>query len=289
MRPRVVVQRASDLGEGSLWDAELGRLLWVDIVQRRVLVHDPSAGTCMELDAGDVVGTVVVARNGRLVVALRDRIAVLDAESGAITDLVAVGPTRAGLRCNDGKCDPRGRLWIGTMGEPATAALYCVEPDLTVSRRLDGVTISNGLVWNRDATRFYYVDTPTQRIDAFDYDADSGQIANRRPVLEIPRDRGAPDGMTIDDRDRLWVALWGGASVIQVDPDSGRVLEEIAVPARNVTSCAFGGGDLESLYITTARVGTDDEALARYPDAGSLFRVELAARGVPGQRFDRDC
>jgi sugar lactone lactonase YvrE len=289
MTLRVAVRRASDLGEGSLWDAALGRLLWVDIVQHRVLLHDPATATNIELDAGGVVGTVVVARNGQLVVALEDRVASLDPASGGVAELARLGPARDGQRCNDGKCDPRGRLWVGTMGEPGTAALYRIDADLTVSKHLDGVTISNGLVWNRAATRFYYIDTPTQRIDVFDYEVDSGQIANRRTVIEIPRESGAPDGMTIDDRDCLWVALWGGGRVVRIDPAAGRVIDEIAVPARNVTSCAFGGTELEQLFITTARTGTDPQTLAAYPDTGSLFCVEVAARGVPAQRFGRDC
>jgi sugar lactone lactonase YvrE len=287
--PEVAVRRVSQLGEGSLWDAGLERLLWVDIMQHRVMLYDPATGTNLELDVGGEVGTVVVARNGKLVAALADRLAVVDVDSGQVSDLVRLGPRREGHRCNDGKCDPRGRLWVGTMGPAGAAALYCVDSDLTVSRRLDGVTVSNGLAWNRAATRFYYVDTPTHRVDEFDYDVETGQIAHRRTVVEIPPDQGAPDGMTIDDEDRLWVALWGGSSVIRLDPASGRVLERIELPVCNVTSCAFGGPELDRLYVTTARAGTDAAVLDARPESGSLFRVQVSARGVLGHRFARDC
>jgi sugar lactone lactonase YvrE len=285
----VAVQRRSDLGEGSLWDADLQRLLWVDIAQHRLLIHDPATGADVEFDVDEEIGTVVVSKNGKPVLALRDRVASLDPSSGTVTHLVSVGPTREGLRCNDGKCDPRGRLWVGTMGPAGSAALYCVDTDLSVKQKLDGVTISNGLAWNRAGTRFYYVDTPTQRVDVFDYDVGRGEIANRRTVIEFPKEQGAPDGMTIDDQDRLWVALWGGGAVVRVDPESGRALEQVSVPARNVTSCAFGGPELDQLFITTARAGTDASALEALPDTGSLFRASVSARGVPAHRFGRDC
>ncbi len=291
MTPEVVGGLRCGLGEGALWDPGLGRLLWVDIVGHRVHSLDPSTGAHDGHDVGDDVGAVVVARNGRLLVALRDRLASLDPATGTLATVVPVEADRPDTRCNDGKCDPAGRFWVGTMVEGAardTAALYCLDPELALRRRLDGVTLSNGLAWSGDGTRLYYIDTPRQRVDEFAFDAVTGELGARRVVLEIPPALGAPDGMTIDAEDQLWIALWGGGAVIRVDPAAGRITERVAVPATNVTSCAFGGGSLDQLFVTTARVGRSDVELAREPHAGALYRVEVGACGVAAARFARD-
>lgn len=291
MSPEVVGGLRCRLGEGALWDPGLGRLLWVDIVGHRVHSLDPSTGARDEHDVGDDVGTVVVARNGRLLVALRDRLAALDPATGTLATVVPIEPDRPDTRCNDGKCDPAGRFWVGTMVEGAargTAALYCLDAELELSVRLEGVTLSNGLCWSGDGRRLYYIDTPEQRVDELAFDAATGQLGARRVALEIPPALGAPDGMTIDAEDQLWIALWGGGAVIRVDPIAGRITERLALPAAHVTSCAFGGDSLDQLFVTTARVGRSDAELAREPLAGALFRVEVGARGVAAARFARD-
>ncbi len=291
MSPEVVEAPPCRLGEGALWDAGLGRLLWVDIVGHRVFSLDPATGERTEHDVGDDVGTVVVTRNGRLLVALRDRIACLDPATGALETVVSVEADRPDTRCNDGKCDPAGRFWVGTLVEGAargTAALYCLDEALDLRRRLDGVTISNGLAWSGDARRLYYIDTPQQRVDEIAFDLATGQLGARRVALEIPSALGSPDGMTIDAEDQLWIALWGGGAILRADPRQGRITERIAIPASNVTSCAFGGERLDQLYVTTARAGRSDAELAHEPLAGALFRVEVGARGVAAARFARD-
>jgi len=289
--PEVVGGLRCRLGEGALWDPGLGRLLWVDIVGHRVHSLDPSTGARDEHEVSDDVGTVVVARNGRLLVALRDRLAALDPATGTLATVVPIEPDRPDTRCNDGKCDPAGRFWVGTLVEGAargTAALYCLDAELELSVRLKGVTISNGLCWSGDGRRLYYIDTPEQRVDEIAFDAATGRLGARRVALEIPPALGAPDGMTIDVEDQLWIALWGGGAVIRVDPIAGRITERIAIPTTNVTSCAFGGASLDQLFVTTARVGRSDAELAREPLAGALFRVEVGARGVAAARFARD-
>jgi sugar lactone lactonase YvrE len=288
---QVAVQASCQLGEGSLWDTLNARLYWVDIVGHRVFSYDPSSGANLEYDVGEDVGTVVVSRNGKLVLGLRSGVAAFDPETRALTKLVALEPDKPGNRLNDGKCDPRGRLWVGSMvedGQRGNGALWAVEPTLRASSKLAGVDCSNGLVWTRDERTFYYIDTPTQRVRAFDFVADSGALSNERVVFELPREQGSPDGMTIDQDDHLWIALWGGSRVLRVDPRAGTVVFEVSVPAERVTSCAFAGPELDELFITTARIGATPEQLQTQPLAGSLFRARLPFRGVPAPRFARD-
>lgn len=284
----VAFPNPSELGEGSLWDTEQQRLYWVDIVQQKVFCFDPRNGSNLAFDVGESVGTVVLTKQGLLLLALRSGFATLDPRSGRLQRLSDPEAHLEGNRFNDGKCDPRGRFWAGTMvekGPSGGANLYCLHRDLRVERVLEGVSCSNGLAWTADERRLYYVDTPTRQVHAFDFDAETGALSGRRVVFEVPAELGAPDGMTIDSDDHLWLALWGGGRVVRVDPVAGKLETELAIPAHNVTSCAFGGEGLNDLYVTTARVGTPAERLAALPLAGSLFRVRLPWHGVPAPRF----
>jgi sugar lactone lactonase YvrE len=285
----VVFPSPCKLGEGSLWDVEQQVLYWVDIVDNKVCMFDPKNRSNLAFDVGESVGTVVVAHSEKLVLALRTGFAWLDRTTGRVTRIHDPEADLADTRFNDGKCDPQGRFWAGTMveaGPRERAALYCLGPDLSVNKHLDGVTVSNGLVWSRDGRTFYYIDTPTHRVDRFDFDGASGTLGQRQMAVQVARELGAPDGMAIDENDRLWIALFGGSRVICVDPCSGRIEFEVKVPATNVTSCAFGGRQLDDLYITTARVGLSPERLAAEPLAGSLFRAKVPARGVPAARYN---
>ncbi len=287
---RVAFPARAQLGEGSLWDERNGQLYWVDILQSFVHVFRPDNHSNLSFDVGQNVGTVVATDNDKLLLALRDGFAWLDPDTGRVHPLEQILKDLPGERFNDGKCDPRGRFWAGTMveqGPPAVGKLYCLDADLQITTKIEGVSISNGLVWTRDEKRFYYIDTPTQRIVGYDFDAATGAIENRSVVARIPKDVGSPDGMTIDTEDQLWVALYNGSSVLRIDPQSGEVTFKVEVQAKNVTSCAFGGPDLDELFITTARVGLSEARLAEEPHAGSLFSVKLPFRGVPAQRFRR--
>jgi sugar lactone lactonase YvrE len=287
-RAEVVFPYRSTLGEGSVWDCERGCLYWVDIYDNKVFQFDPRRRANLAYDVGANVGTVVVAREGELLLALRDEIAWLDLATGELHSLIAPTAPAPGIRFNDGKCDPTGRFWVGTMveaGAPGAGSLYCLEPDLSISVKLTGLTISNGLGW-RD-TAFYHIDTPSQHIRRFDYDEVSGSIENPTLVADFTAERGSPDGMCVDEQGMLWVALWGGGRVVRIDPATGTSDFSVDVAATNVTSCAFGGEKLDELYITTARIGLSEAELVREPLAGSLFRVKLPFRGMPAPRFAR--
>jgi sugar lactone lactonase YvrE len=263
-------------------------LYWVDIVRDQVHRFDPKTGEDESFDVGQNVGTVVLDEQERCILGLRHGIACLDPKTGQVWAIGEPKINEPGRRCNDGKCDPRGRFWAGTIveqGLPASANLYCLDRDLKLSHKLSGITNSNGLCWSRAGTEFFYIDTPTRELALFDFDLESATLARRRVLRRFEPELGSPDGMAIDAEDHLWVALWGGSKVQRVHPRTGLVDFEVVVPASQVTSCAFGGPDLRDLYITTARIGLSDAALALEPQAGALFHARVPHAGVLAHRF----
>ena len=273
------------LGEGLIWDGRTNQLYWVDIEQSRVYEWNLSDPSPHVYSTGQQqVGTVVPASDGNLVVALEEGIYRLVRSSGELTFLTKPHEGLEGQRFNDGKCDPAGRFWAGTIHQKRLphAALYRIDSSLKITQVLNGLTNSNGLCWSPDHNTFYHIDTPTRQICAYDYELESGAIANKRVVITVPESMGKPDGMTIDREGMLWVALWGGAAVRCWNPTNGELLQTIHVPAPNVTSCAFGGQNLDTLFITTARIRTDVEV---YPQAGGLFQARPGNVGRTGDEF----
>ncbi|HEX3007143.1 MAG TPA: SMP-30/gluconolactonase/LRE family protein, partial [Bacteroidales bacterium] len=188
-------------------------------------------------------------------------------------------------RFNDGKCDPAGRFWVGSIGPRYQASLYRITADGNCTKMLDSVSTSNGIVWTSDRKTMYYIDTSTGKVRAFDYDYTSGNISNPRVVIKFPAGMGAPDGMSIDSEGKLWIAHWGGACVGRWDPESGEMIAKVDVAAPHVTSCAFGGSNLDTLYITTARTGLSEEQLKKYPDSGKVFVANPGITGVRASYF----
>jgi sugar lactone lactonase YvrE len=259
----------------------------VDIEGCALHIFDPATGLDRALPTGARVGTVVPAGPDAVVVALQSGIHRLNTTTGALT-LLANPLTGSDLRFNDGKCDPAGRLWVGTMAldaRPGAAALYRLDADLSLHEVLAPVSISNGLVWTADRRTMYYVDTPTLTVQAFDYDDASGRLSPGRPVIRFAPGQGSPDGMTIDSQDNLWIALWGGGRIECYNPRTGELLHTVRVPARLTSSCAFGGPDLQTLYITTARQGLSADELRQHPHSGDLFQARPGATGVPANQF----
>ncbi len=281
----VVVNLGSELGEGPIWDARSGRLVWIDILGRRIHRTHPASGLTESIETPSQVGSVAVRAGGGFVAALADGFWVAD-PGGAWRQLATVEADRPDLRFNDGKCDPSGRFWAGSMAHdarPGAGALYRLEPDGTVSRALAGVTISNGLAWSPDGRTMYYIDTPTQRVDALSFDLVTGAVSGRRSIVRIPADMGSPDGMTVDAEGGLWIALWGGSAVHRyVD---GRLAQVVRLPVSQPTSCAFGGPDLDELYITSAWEGLSVTARGTQPLAGAIFRARPGVRGLPAAEF----
>lgn len=278
----------SKLGEGAFWDHRNMRLFWVDIEGMKVHIYDPKTKENISFDTPSMVGTVVPGNKDEAVIALVDGIYLLKTNSGSIRLLSDVESEITANRFNDGKCDPNGNLWVGSMNFEqieGKANLYRVDPKGNSVKMLDSVTISNGIVWTRDKKTMYYIDTPTMHIRAFDFDAKTSTISNERIAVVVPQSLGYPDGMTIDAEDKLWVGLWNGNSIARFDPVSGTMMTKIEVPAHNVTSCAFGGENFETLYITTASLDMTEEEHKKYPLAGSLFQVKPGVSGVEGNYF----
>ena len=269
------------LGEGPVWDPVRGELVWVDI--ECGVVHRWRPGEAdVSLDLGQPVGCAVPRAGGGLALALRDGFALLPPDGRRARLVAPVEQQRSDTRMNDGACDSRGRFWAGTMslgGDTRTAGLYRLDPDLTVTRLLPGLSISNGLGWSPDDRLMYHVDTPRGRIDVYEFDAVSGAIGGRRAAIAVAADQGRPDGLAVDAEGGIWVALWGGGTVQRYSPE-GQPDLRIELPASQVTSCCFGDSDLATLYITSAARGVSHEPLA-----GSLFCCRPGVHGLPATPF----
>jgi sugar lactone lactonase YvrE len=284
---QVVLDVHASVGEGPVWDERTNTLVWVDIMNNLVHVFDPASGQDRSVDVGQPVGAAGLRERGGLVLALRDGFAVLDADLGDLHWVAHVEQDIPTNRMNDGKCDAAGRFWAGTMAfsvTPGVASLYRLDPDYRVTRVLSNLTLSNGLDWTPDNRRMYYIDSRTQRVDAFDFDLEHGTLGERRTLVDLPREVGLPDGMTVDSEGGVWVALHGGGALHRYTPD-GQLERTLRVPARQVTCCAFGGADFGDLYITSMTHGVSEEALREQPLAGALFRARPGVRGRPAYRF----
>ncbi len=272
----------ASLGEGAIWNHQTNTFWWVDIEGRKLNIYDPETKNNREIDVKERIGTVVPSKNGGAIVALENGIFHLDLETEKMNLICNPLEELDTIRFNDGKCDPAGRLWVGSMSlkfKKGAASLYRIEPNGSFRKVFGGVTVSNGINWSNNHKILYYIDTPLGNVRAWDYDNETGEISNERIVVSIPDGIGGPDGMTIDAEGKLWVAQWGGNMVGRWDPETGELIGKVEVPAPNVTSCAFGGPDLDVLYITTAG-GDNQKMREEYPLAGSVFKVSPGVKGV---------
>lgn len=277
----LVVESHDTVGEGPLWDERESVLRWIDIPGRRLHRLDPASGDHFEVGLPEPVGTIVPRASGGLVLATPTGFYAYDTRSGEQTLLASCDADDPATRMNDGKCDRRGRLWVGTMAfdaSPGAGAFYRFDEQHEVTRLFGDVTISNGLAWSADDALLYWIDSMTHGVDVFDFDLEAGTIANRRTALEIPEDEGIPDGMTIDTDGYLWVALYNGGAVHRYRPD-GTLDGVVEIPHAEVTCCAFGGPDLADLYITTANQGVAEAERAGRPEAGALYRCRPGVTG----------
>jgi sugar lactone lactonase YvrE len=279
----------NELGEGPVWDSTTKTICWVDIIKGEIHELNPSTDNHRIINTHEMIGSFAVCTDGNFIAALQHGFTFINRETGEKKFIADPECDIPGNRFNDGKCDPAGRFWTGTMSfntTDASASLYQLNGKLEVSKHETGITISNGLDWSLDKKTFYYIDTPTFKVDAFDYDNETGEISNRRTVIEIPKEEGFPDGMCIDAAGMLWIAHWGGWQVTRWDPATGKKIDAIKLPVSQVTSCCFGGENLDSLYVTCAREGLTEAQLDKEPLAGSLFVIHnIETNGITPNLF----
>nr|XP_046238811.1 regucalcin [Scatophagus argus]XP_046238812.1 regucalcin [Scatophagus argus]XP_046238813.1 regucalcin [Scatophagus argus]XP_046238814.1 regucalcin [Scatophagus argus] len=294
VRIECVVKTNALIGEGPVWEESEQTLLFVDIAGRKIHRWSPATNQIQSVETGDTVGFTVPCMSGGYVAGVGRSIVTVDWSTQTVTSLVEVDEDKPNNRLNDGKVDPTGRLLAGTMGKEVRPAevqrqqgsLFSVTSDLTVTKHFDQVDISNGMDWSLDQKTFFYIDSLSQTVDAFDYDSNTGYMGNRRVVYHMEEGEGLPDGMTVDAEGRLWVACYNGGRVINIDPATGVRLQTISLPVTKTTSCCFGGPDYTDLYVTSASMGLDQSEKHRQPLAGDTFRVTgLGVKGRPSNLF----
>lgn len=285
----VAVHHSCLLGEGPVWDTKTNTLCWVDILNGDIHELDPKTASFKTTSVNQFVGTVVLCTDGNYLAALRDGLAIINRQTGAINLLTHPEQHLPGNRFNDGKCDSQGRFWIGSMSLDEVSdsgSLYMLDAEINISQKETNITISNGMAWSLGDDVLYYIDTPTLAVVAYDINKATGAISNKRTAITIEEQEGYPDGMTIDSEGMLWIAHWGGWQVTRWDPVKGKQLFSLPLPVANVTSCTFGGEGLSDLYITTAKKDLSDDELRQQPLAGNLFVwKDCGFTGLPAFEF----
>ena len=288
-KPEVVAGGNAILGESPLWSPAEAALYWVDINNPTIHRLDPASGARERWHIETEIGSIGLAGPGRMVAGLRTGAHYVDLETGKIEPIC--DPEGEGRfnrnRMNDGKIDRAGRFWVGTMNDPGhqpLGTLYRIDRDGGAAPVLGGIRVPNALCWSPDSRVMYFTDSYSHQIWAFDFDLETGAMENKRVFAAIAEDAGVPDGATVDADGFVWCAHMFGSRVSRYAPD-GSLDRTIALPVPQVTSCAFGGADLETLYITTASLRMDRAALAEQPLAGALFAVDPGVRGLPEPVF----
>jgi sugar lactone lactonase YvrE len=286
LQPRCVLNCNSHLGETPVWDDRAGVLWWIDIYKPTLNRFDPKSGHNTEISLDQDIHAIATRRVGGIVGSFQHGIGFVDPDDGNVTMLAdPIGSAPA--KFNDGKCDRNGRFWTGSMSNDWVTPIGCLfrmDADLSVRTMDTGFKLSNGMGWSPNDRIMYFTDFGQSTIFAYDYEAASGAITNRRPFIVIPETEGKPDGMTVDAEGNLWVALWDGWGIAQFD-SAGRRIRQISMPIQRPTSCSFGGEGLATLYVTSAWMQLNGSERAVQPLAGDLFAIETDTHGLPEPRF----
>jgi sugar lactone lactonase YvrE len=285
----VVTKHLSLLGEGPVWDNRQKKIFWIDILNGVIQYYYPASGEYRTCQVGQMIGAIALKRSGGLITALKSGFAEIDLNKETVRLISEVETNLPDNRFNDGKCDPAGRFWAGTMSisnTPHAGSLYVLEKNF-VRTKIVGVSCSNGLAWSPDHKTLYYIDTPTSSVVAYDYNIITGNITNKNIVINISKEEGYPDGMTIDTEGMLWIALWGGWKIARYNPYTGKQLSQFSLPVSRVSSCIFGGDTLEDIYITSARTGLSEDEIKTQPLSGSLFVIKKSGfKGMDAFEFN---
>lgn len=291
MSPRIISGTAvecvlpwkAEVGESPVWHAGEQRLYWIDIQGRHIHRFDPATGTNESFDLPEIVTCIQLRTAGGLVLTLKNNFAFYDLKTNRLEKLAGVEEDQPENRFNDGKCDPQGRFWAGSMNakkwEEPSGNLYRLDVDRAVTKMQSQVVCSNGSGWSPDGRTMYYTETFRYTVFAFDFDPASGSISNRRPFAHVdPNSGGFPDGMTVDAEGFVWSNQVGLGKILRYDP-AGKIERIVQLPVPRATDCTFGGPDMSTLYITSARETMTPEQLRQAPLSGSVFAVET---GIPG-------
>lgn len=270
------------VGEGPTWNAKTGELLFTDIRGKAYFRMDYATGRTKKTEVGQMLGCLAVCENGDLLLGMEDGI-YRTHRDGSLT-LAHQKPALKGERFNDGKVGPDGCYYAGTAGEHFSGAFYRLQNGV-LTEVFDGCGCSNGLAWSKDGQTLFYVDSRTQKVEKFAFSVKNHTVSDRQTIAEIPAALGCGDGMTVDAKGDLWLALWGGACVQHIESATGRILETVPVPAKQVSSCCFAGQELRDLIITTASVRTDP---AEQPEAGKIFRLRTDVPGVLSNEYKEE-
>ena len=274
------------LGESPLWHAERKCCFWVDIDNGVLYEYNWIRQTTRQWKFNYRLTLVLQDEGNKLILALDAKIARFDLGTEQIEWLVDV-ETGSESRCNDGASDTLGRLWVGTMhltNRNSTGALYCIDNDLKVQKKINNTSVSNGMTWSLNNSRLYYIDSPTQVVQSFIFEEKTGEIIFEKNVIQIPNEMGSPDGMAIDEEGMLWIAHWGGFGVYRWNPHNGELIEKVEVSVPQVSSCSFVSENLDYLLITTARENMEEDELKKYPQSGDTFLVKVNVKGVASNK-----
>lgn len=284
--PRVVGTYRAELGECPVWDAESGTLFWLDILGQRVLKTEPASGETEFTSLETRINCIAQTDGGGWIAAGGTSVFDL-AETDGLTPRCSLDGDAKG-RFNDGKCDAKGRLWIGTAtaSRQPECAIYSVEDRAAPRLVIPGMAMSNGIGWSPDGQVIYFVDSSARCLYSADFDIETGTVGDQRRFFETPEGQ-VPDGLCVDDTGHVWLAIWGGSAVVRLTPE-GREVERVALPTPRVSSCAFGGTERKTLFVTTAMEGASEEEREADPMMGALFAVEIGVHGLEPNRFRAD-
>lgn len=284
-----VLEIKNVIGEGPVWNHAERALYWVDFIEnQQILRYYPDSEKQEQFDTRDPVTAVGFRTSGGLIVSTTTGLAFWNSDSKELDYVSTPLTDRSHIRFNDAAVDRRGRFWVGTVntedGTKPDGELYRFDPDGSIRSVERGFTVSNGIGWSPDGLTMYFADTFNYCIHAYDFDPETGATSNRRTFTDFTKSKDLPDGLTVDQEGGVWVAFWGGWRVVRFAPN-GWLVDEIMLPVANPTSCAFGGADLDELYITTARLGLSEAERSQQPLAGDLFRIRPGVKGIEEPAF----